>query len=76
MTTKLQDQFLNAVRKDKMEVTVFLVNGVKLNGRITSFDHYCVLLSGRGTSQLLYKHGISTIMPVGAINLKEETDAA
>lgn len=65
----LQDVFLNAVRKSKTPVTVFLVNGVKLQGVITWFDNFCVLLRRDGTSQLVYKHAISTVMPAGPIQL-------
>ena len=65
----LQDSFLNGVRKDKNSVTVFLVNGVKLQGIITWFDSFCVLLRREGQSQLVYKHAISTIMPSQDINL-------
>ena len=59
----LQDAFLNHVRKNKIPVTTFLVNGVKLQGVITWFDNFCVLLRRDGQSQLVYKHAISTIMP-------------
>ena len=59
----LQDVFLNAVRKQKLPLTIFLVNGVKLTGVITSFDNFCVLLRREGSAQLVYKHAISTIMP-------------
>jgi host factor-I protein len=59
----LQDMFLNSVRKQKNLVTIFLVNGVKLTGIVTSFDNFCVLLRRDGHSQLVYKHAISTIMP-------------
>ena len=59
----LQDTFLNAVRKSKNPVTLFLVNGVKLQGVITWFDNFSVLLRREGTVQLVYKHAISTIMP-------------
>lgn len=59
----LQDLFLNAVRKQKISLTIFLVNGVKLTGIVTSFDNFCVLLRRDGHSQLVYKHAISTIMP-------------
>lgn len=74
----LQDVFLNNVRKNKAPVTVFLVNGVKLQGIITWFDNFCVLLRRDGHSQLVYKHAISTVMPVSPIQLydeKEEEDA-
>ena len=59
----LQDTFLNHVRKSKTSVTIFLVNGVKLQGFVTWFDNFCVLLRRDGHSQLVYKHAISTIMP-------------
>ena len=65
----LQDAFLNAVRKEKNPVTVFLVNGVKLQGVITWFDNFCVLLRRDGHSQLVYKHAISTVMPSGPVQL-------
>ena len=72
----LQDTFLNHVRKQKIPVTVFLVNGVKLQGVITWFDNFCVLLRRDGMSQLVYKHAISTIMPGGPISLFDEEQAA
>ncbi len=59
----LQDLFLNSVRKSKTPLTIFLINGVKLTGVVTSFDNFCVLLRRDGHSQLVYKHAISTIMP-------------
>ena len=68
----LQDTFLNHVRKQKIPVTVFLVNGVKLQGVITWFDNFCVLLRRDGMS----KHAISTIMPGGPISLFDEEQAA
>jgi host factor-I protein len=67
----LQDAFLNHVRKAKVPVTIFLINGVKLQGVITWFDNFCVLLRRDGQSQLVYKHAISTIMPGGPVNLYE-----
>jgi len=68
----LQDTFLNAVRKSKSSVTIFLVNGVKLQGNITWFDNFCVLLRRDGQAQLVYKHAISTVMPMGPIQLQEQ----
>ena len=62
----LQDTFLNSVRKSKTPLTIFLVNGVKLQGVVTWFDNFCVLLRRDGQSQLVYKHAISTIMPAAA----------
>ncbi|MSP52189.1 MAG: RNA chaperone Hfq [Alphaproteobacteria bacterium] len=65
----LQDVFLNHIRKSKVPVTVFLVNGVKLQGVITWFDNFSLLLRRDGHAQLVYKHAISTIMPSGPIQL-------
>ena len=65
----LQDVFLNHVRKEKVSVTIFLINGVKLQGFVSWFDNFCVLLRRDGQSQLVYKHAISTIMPGQSINL-------
>jgi len=67
----LQDLFLNAVRKQKISLTIFLVNGVKLTGIVTSFDNFCVLLRRDGHSQLVYKHAISTIMPSQSVQTFE-----
>ena len=69
----LQDVFLNYVRKQKLPVTVFLINGVKLQGVITSFDNFCMLLRRDGHSQLVYKHAISTVMPSSPVNLQDAT---
>ncbi len=68
----LQDTFLNHMRKNKVPVTVFLVNGVKLQGVITWFDNFCVLLRRDSLSQLVYKHAISTVMPGMPVSLFEE----
>lgn len=65
----LQDTFLNHVRKSKTPVTIFLVNGVKLQGLVTWFDNFCVLLKRDGQAQLVYKHAISTVMPAGPVSL-------
>ena len=67
----LQDAFLNHVRKQKISVTVFLINGVKLQGVITWFDNFCILLRRDEQSQLVYKHAISTIMPAQNVSLYE-----
>jgi host factor-I protein len=67
----VQDVFLNHVRKNKVAVTVFLVNGVKLQGVVTWFDNATMLLRRDGHSQLVYKHAISTLMPQGPIQLFE-----
>ena len=65
----LQDTFLNSVRKTKTPLTIFLVNGVKLQGVVSWFDNFCVLLRRDGQSQLVYKHAISTIMPAHPVQL-------
>ena len=70
--SNLQDTFLNSVRKSKNPVTLFLVNGVKLQGIITWFDNFSVLLRREGTVQLVYKHAISTIMPSLPVDLMGE----
>jgi host factor-I protein len=73
----VQDVFLNHIRKTKAPVTVFLVNGVKLQGVVTWFDNFCVLLRRDAHSQLVYKHAISTIMPSAPVQLFEpETEEA
>jgi host factor-I protein len=72
----LQDTFLNYVRKNKTPLTIFLVNGVKLQGVVTWFDNFCVLLRRDGHSQLVYKHAISTIMPGHPIQLFEGAEEA
>src|ERR1700741_1686630 len=68
-TNNLQDIFLNTLRRSKTPVTMFLVKGVKLQGIITWFDNFSVLLRRDGQSQLVYKHAISTVMPASPIDL-------
>ena len=72
-TQNVQDVFLNHVRKNKMAVTVFLVNGVKLQGTVTWFDNFCILLRRDSQSQLVYKHAVSTVMPGEPIQLFDPT---
>ena len=67
----LQDMFLNTLRRSKTPVTMFLVKGVKLQGIITWFDNFSVLLRREGQAQLIYKHAISTIMPAQPVDLAE-----
>jgi host factor-I protein len=67
----LQDTFLNSVRRSRTPLTIFLVNGVKLQGVVSWFDSFCVLLRRDGQAQLVYKHAISTIMPAGPVQLYE-----
>ena len=71
----LQDTFLNAVRKSRTPLTVFLVNGVKLQGVVTWFDNFCILLRGDARPpQLVYKHAISTIAPNAHVQLFDESE--
>ncbi len=67
----LQDTFLNSVRRTKTPLTIFLVNGVKLQGVVSWFDNFCVLLRRDGQAQLVYKHAISTIKPAQPVQLYE-----
>ncbi|MBB3878669.1 RNA chaperone Hfq [Sphingomonas pseudosanguinis] len=68
----LQEIFLNAVRKSEDPVTMFLINGVMLQGQIAGFDLFCMLLQREGMAQLVYKHAVSTIQPARPLNLAEE----
>ena len=72
--SSLQDTFLNSVRKNRNPVTLFLVNGVKLQGIITWFDNFSLLLRRDGASQLVYKHAISTIMPTNPLSFFEDEE--
>lgn len=70
----VQDMFLNQCRRDKVNVTMFLMNGVKLQGIITAFDNFSVILQREGHVQLIYKHAVSTVMPSSAVKV-EDTEA-
>lgn len=67
----LQDAFLNHLRKNKIPTTIFLVNGVKLQGVIASFDNFSILLRREGHAQLVYKHAASTVMPSVPVQMFE-----
>jgi host factor-I protein len=67
----LQDPFLNALRRDRIAVSIYLVNGIKLQGHVESFDQFVILLKNT-VSQLVYKHAISTIVPSRAVKLERE----
>lgn len=71
----LQDPFLNTLRKEKIPVSIYLVNGIKLQGQIDSFDQFVVLLKN-SVSQMVYKHAISTIVPARNVKLPQADDAA
>ena len=64
----LQDPFLNALRKERIPVSIFLVNGIKLQGQVESFDQFVILLKN-SVSQLIYKHAVSTIVPARNVKL-------
>ncbi len=68
-TQNVQDMFLNTIKKEKMPVTVYLMCGVKLQGIITWFDNFSMLLRRDGHTQLVYKHAVSTIMPSEPVQL-------
>jgi host factor-I protein len=69
----LQDSFLNALRKEHTPVSIFLVNGIKLQGRVDSFDQYVVMLKNT-VNQMVYKHAISTIVPGKSVNMHREPE--
>jgi host factor-I protein len=69
----LQDPFLNALRREHVQVSIYLVNGIKLQGHVESFDQYVVLLKNTVT-QMIYKHAISTVVPARPVSLHGETD--
>ena len=72
----LQDQFLNALRRERMQVSVFLVNGIKLTGRIDSFDQFVIHLKGHDqVGQMVFKHAISTISPSREVELTQTPQA-
>jgi host factor-I protein len=69
----LQEPFLNALRKERIPVSIYLVNGIKLQGQIESFDQFVVLLKN-SVSQMIYKHAISTVVPVRNVRLNLATE--
>ena len=71
----LQDPFLNILRKERISVSIYLINGIKLQGQVESFDQYVVLLRNSVT-QMVYKHASSTIVPAKTINLNGENNNA
>ena len=71
-TQNLQDAFLNQVRKDKVSLTVFLMNGFQMHGIVRGFDGFTVLLDTDGKQQLIYKHAISTVIPPKPVEITED----
>ena len=70
-TNNLQEVFLTQARKQKIPVTMFLVNGFQLRGTITGFDCFVIILDSEGRQQVIYKHAISTIVPIRPVELRE-----
>ena len=68
----LQDPFLSALRKEHVPVTIYLVNGIKLQGQVESFDQYVVLLRNTSVTQMVYKHAISTVVPARAVSISHD----
>ena len=71
----LQDIFLNQARRDRLMLTVFLMNGFQLRGTVTGFDNFTVVLDSDGKQQLIYKHAISTIIPVRQVDFADEGES-
>ena len=70
-TISLQDVFLNRARKERLPVTLFLMNGFQLRGQVMGFDNFVVVVDSEGKQQMIYKHAISTIVPAKTIGLAE-----
>ncbi len=70
----LQDCFLNNTRKERIQVTVYLANGFQIKGIVKGFDSFTLLLESEGKQQLIYKHAISTIVPIKSVNISDNTD--
>lgn len=75
-SVSIQDQFLNQARKEHVLLTIFLMNGVKLQGTVKSFDSFVVLLEVNGGTQMVYKHAVSTIIPARNLVLSQEEPSA
>lgn len=73
-TFNLQDNFLNQVRKSKMPVTIFLINGFKIKGVVKSFDNFTILMEVNGEQQMIYKHAVSTLIPTKKLNFFDNQD--
>jgi host factor-I protein len=71
---KLQDTFLEHLKRKRTPVTIFLANGVKLQGVIAGFDAFCVMLEREGAQQIVYKHSITTTVPAFPVDLRDDTD--
>ncbi|MCB1304246.1 MAG: RNA chaperone Hfq [Leptospiraceae bacterium] len=72
----IQDMVLNSARKEKMEITIYLMNGVPLKGRVVSFDNFTIVIENDGKQSLVYKHAISTIILARAIQIQAEEESS
>lgn len=72
---KLQDVFLNQVRKNHIQITIFLVSGFQIKGFVNGFDPYTIMIDSEGKQQMIYKHAISTIVPAKPVNMNPEEDS-
>lgn len=75
-TISLQDSFLNTLRKERVPVSIYLVNGIKLQGRIDAFDNYVVMLKYEDNTQMVFKHSISTVAPTRPVNYMQRNEKA
>jgi host factor-I protein len=71
-TKNLQDNFLNLARKEKMEITIYLMNGVPIKGRVLSFDNFTILVEVDKKQNMIYKHAVSTIVPLKPLQYRDE----
>jgi len=70
----IQDSLLNSVRKDNIQVTLFLTNGFQIRGNVKGFDNYVIIVESEGKQQMIYKHAVSTIVPARAVTLSSDSD--
>ena len=74
MQKSIQDVLLNTVRRENMPVTLFLTNGFQIRGNVRGFDNYVILVESDGKQQMIYKHAISTVVPIRAVNIGNDND--
>jgi len=74
MQKNIQDILLNTVRRENMPVTLFLTNGFQIRGNVRGFDNYVIMVESDGKQQMIYKHAVSTVVPIRAVNLGSDND--
>jgi len=74
MQKNIQDVLLNTVRRENMPVTLFLTNGFQIRGSVRGFDNYVIMVESDGKQQMIYKHAVSTVVPIRAVNLGSDND--